>query len=232
MYFWKSNLYSRFLIFAFWYLLSICIFKNSIFSTHFYLWARLLAWLLSPPLDSPYSPPGRLYLLLPPSLLYPTLWISLCVSDTGEHLGNWLLAGSVTLLLIPPLYPPGHLCLLPPSSILCVTPWTSLRDPDCGEHIGKQLLASLLSPLLIPPLLLLVTPISLFPLLFSMLLCVPLLVSLNLEKLFIFNLDILSLVLYRCISLEATVRIRLKTRVRRLKSKSWEHQRNPESREH
>jgi len=40
------------------------------------------------------------------------------------------------------------------------------------------------------------------------------------EKLFIFNLDVLSLVLYRWRSLEATVRIRLKTRGRRLKSKS------------
>ena len=102
LYFWKSNLYSRFLIFAFWYLLLICIFKNPIFSTHFYLGTRLLAWLLSPPSDSPFSPPGRLCLLPPPSVLYPTLWISLCVPDSGEHLGNWLLAGTVSLLLIPP----------------------------------------------------------------------------------------------------------------------------------
>ena len=61
----------------------------------------LLASLLSPPLDSPFSPPGGLYLLPPPSL-YPTLWLSLCVPDGREHLGNWLLAGSVSLLLIPP----------------------------------------------------------------------------------------------------------------------------------
>jgi len=39
------------------------------------------------------------------------------------------------------------------------------------------------------------------------------------EKLFIFNLDVLSTVLYRKI-LETTVKIRLKTRNRRLKSKS------------
>ena len=64
-----------------------------------------------------------------------------------------------------PFSPPGHLCLLPPSSLLCVTPWTSLSVADCGEHIGNWLLASLLSPLLIPPFLLLVTSISLFPLL-------------------------------------------------------------------
>ena len=60
----------------------------------------------------------------------------------------------------------------------------------------------------------------------------PLWVSLNVEKLFIFNLDVLSSVLYRWRSLEATVKIKLKTRSRRLKSKSWEHQRTPESREH
>ena len=52
------------------------------------------------------------------------------------------------------------------------------------------------------------------------------------EKLLIFNLDVLSLVLYRWRNLEATIRIRLKTRCRRLKSKFWEHQRTPDSREH
>jgi len=78
LYFWNSKLYSRFLIFDFgiWY--QCCTFKNPIFSTHFYLGPRLLAWLLSPPLDSPFSPLGRLYLLPNPSLLYPTLWFSLC----------------------------------------------------------------------------------------------------------------------------------------------------------
>ena len=48
----------------------------------------------------------------------------------------------------------------------------------------------------------------------------PLWVSLNVEKLFISNLDVLSSVLYRWRSLEATVKIKLKTRSRRLKSKS------------
>ena len=43
---------------------------------------------------------------------------------------------------------------------------------------------------------------------------------LSVEKLFIFNLDVLSVVLYRWRSLEATVKIILKTRGRRLKSKS------------
>ena len=44
--------------------------------------------------------------------------------------------------------------------------------------------------------------------------------------------DVLSVVLYRWRSLEATVKIRLKTRSRRIKSKFWEHQRTPDSREH
>ena len=56
--------------------------------------------------------------------------------------------------------------------------------------------------------------------------------SLTVEKLFIFNLDVLSVVLYRMRCLETTVKIRLKTRSRRLKSKAWEHQRTPEFREH
>ena len=43
--------------------------------------------------------------------------------------------------------------------------------------------------------------------------------SLTMEKLFIFNLDILSKVLYRRRRLETTVKIRLKTRSRRLKPK-------------
>ena len=117
-----------------------CTFKNPIFSTYFYLGARLLAWLLSPPLDSPFSPLGRLCLLPPPSLLYPTLWISLCVPDGGEHLGNWLLAGSVSLLFIPPFYPPGHLCLLPPSSLLkrlLSFRFTELSREEKGEERNR-----------------------------------------------------------------------------------------------
>ena len=45
-------------------------------------------------------------------------------------------------------------------------------------------------------------------------------VSLTVEKLFIFDLDVILLELFRERSLEATVRIRLKTRGRRLKSKT------------
>ena len=145
----------------------LCTLKNPIFSTHFYLGARLLPWLLFPPLNSPFSPPGRLCLLPPPSLLYPTLWISLC-SRWWRTLRE-LITDSICLSPFDsPLYPPGHLCLLPPSSLLCITPWTSLSSPDCGAHIRKWFLASLLSPLLIPPHLILGTSISLVPLLFSM----------------------------------------------------------------
>ena len=167
LYFWKSNLYSRCLIFAFCICYKFCTFKNPIFSIHFNFGARLLAWLLYPPLDSPFSPPGRLCLLLPSSLLCSTLWISVC-SRQWRTLRE-LITGWICLLPFhSPLYPPGHLCLLPPSSLLCVTLWTSLSGPDCGAHIRKLLLASLLSPLLIPPHLIRVTSNSLLPLLFSM----------------------------------------------------------------
>ena len=81
-----------------------------------------------------------------------------------EFITGWICLSPFDSLL----YPPGHLCLLPPSSLLCITLWTSLSGPDCGEHIRKWLLASLLSPLLIPLHLILVTSISLLPLLFSM----------------------------------------------------------------
>ena len=46
------------------------------------------------------------------------------------------------------------------------------------------------------------------------------------------RIDVLPSVLYRWRSPEATVRIRWKTRGRRLKSKIWELQRTPDSREH
>ena len=76
-------------------------FKNPIFSTDFYsgVW-----WLLSPPLDSPFSPPYHLYFFSPPSLLNPILWISVGVLGYGEHLGNRLLRRSVSLLLSPPFF--------------------------------------------------------------------------------------------------------------------------------
>ena len=139
--------------------------RTPLFSTHFYLGARLLAWLLSPSLDSPFSSLGCLCLLPPPSLLYPVSE-SLSIPEGGGHLGNWLMAGSVSLLFIFSFYPPGHLCLLPPSSLynsMNISVWSS-----CGVHIRKWLLASFLSPLLIPPHLIWVTSNSLLPLLFSL----------------------------------------------------------------
>ena len=48
----------------------------------------------------------------------------------------------------------------------------------------------------------------------------PLWVSLKVEKLFIINLEVLSSVVYKWRCLEATVKIKLKTRSRRLKSKA------------
>ena len=174
---------------------------------------------------SPLSPPSS-FSSTPNSMnlfVCSGLWRTLRELITG-----WIFPSSFDS----PFSPPGHLCLLPPSSLLCVTPWTSLRDPDCGEHIRKWLLASLLSPLLILPLLLLFTSISLLPLLFSMQFCEPLWMSLTVEKLLIINIDVLSSVLCRWRSLEATLRIRLKSRIRRLKFKTLEHQRNPDSREH
>ena len=56
---------------------------------------------------------GHLYRLPPPSLFYLTLWISLHVLCCGEHLGNWLLVRSVSLLLTPP-----HLLLVTSVSFL------------------------------------------------------------------------------------------------------------------
>ena len=112
--------------------------------------------------------------------------------------------------------------LSPPSnpSLLYLTLWISLGVPGCGEHLRNWLLARLVSLLLTPPLLLLVTSISLLPLLFYMLLCEPLWVYLTVENLFTINLGVLSSRLYGWRSLEATVSIRLKARCRRLKSKT------------
>ena len=128
-YFWNSKLYTRFLIFAFMYLLPILYLKEPNLQYPFFTREQDY-WL-----DSSLSLWTLLFLhqvacVSSPTPFYSTqLWEFLCVPDSGEHLGNWLLAGSVSLLFIPLFYPPGHLCLLPPSSLLCITPWTSLRGP-------------------------------------------------------------------------------------------------------
>ena len=159
--------HSTFLIFAFGISYQFCTFKNPIFSTHFHLGARSLAWLLSPPLDSPFSPPGHLCLLPTPSLLYPTLWTSVCSRrwrTVRELITGWICLphfDSPLLSSWPPLSPSSLFSSLYNSEN--ISEWSS-----CGVHIRKWLLASLLSPLLIPPHLILDTSNSLLPLLFSM----------------------------------------------------------------
>ena len=146
LYFWNSKLYSRFLIFAFRYLLPILYLQEPNFQYPFFTWewdywldCSLPLWTLL-----------FLQQVACVSSLTPLYFIQLCeflcVPDGGEHLGNWLLAGSVSLLFIPPFYPPGHLCLLPPSSLLCITPWTSLSSPvvECTQGSDYWLARSLL----------------------------------------------------------------------------------------
>ena len=144
-----------------------CTFKNPIFSTHFYLGARLLASLLSPPLDSPFSPPGHHCLLPTPSLLYTSLWISVCSRwwrTLRELITGWIFLSPFDSPLLSSWQP------LSPSSLFSslynsvnISEWSS-----CGAHIRKWLLASWLSSLLIPPHLIRVTSNTLLPLLFSM----------------------------------------------------------------
>jgi len=133
----------------------------------FYSGARLLAWLLSPPLYSPFSPPGRLCLLPNPSLLYPTLWISVCYRQwrtLKELITGWICLSSFNSPFLsswPPLSPSSLFSFLYNS--VNISEWSS-----CEVHIRKWLLASPLSPLLIPPHVIRVTSNSVLPLLFSM----------------------------------------------------------------
>ena len=120
-----------------------------------------------PTLDSPFSSPGHLCLLPIPSLLYPTLWISVC-SRWWRTLRE-LITGCICLSHFDsPLlssWPP-----LSPSSLFSSL-YNSVNISErssCRVHIRKWLLASLLSPLLIPPHLIWVTSNTLLPLLFSM----------------------------------------------------------------
>ena len=80
----------------------------------------------------------------------------------------------------------------------------------------------------VPPSLHLLTPISLLPLLFFMWLCEPLWLSLTVENLFTINLEVLLSVLYSWRSLETIGRIKLKSRGKRLKPKTWENQKTPD----
>ena len=119
LYFLKSNLYSRFLIFVFWFLLSILYIKKP--KLHYPILPESeitgLTTLSSFGLSF-FS--TRWPLSLPSSFSSLPNTESLCVPDGGEHVGNWLLAGSVSLLFISLFYPPGHLCLLPPSPLPCI----------------------------------------------------------------------------------------------------------------
>ena len=120
LYFWKSNLYSRFFNLCFLVFVINFIPLKTQSSVPIFTWERdycldhsLLLWTL-------------LFLHQVASvsslLLFSTqLCESLCVPDGGEHLGSWLLAGSVSLLFISLFYPPSHLCFLPPSPFLCIT---------------------------------------------------------------------------------------------------------------
>ena len=130
LYFYESNLYSRFLIFVLhiWY--QFWTFKNPIFSTHFY---SGVCWLLSPTFDSlvfylrtPLFPP------FPFSSQSNSVNLCGCLGY-GDHSGNRQLRRFLSLLLTPPFSPPTHLYLPPPSPILHLTLWTSLGVPHGGE---------------------------------------------------------------------------------------------------
>ena len=149
LYFWESELYSRFLVFAFWYLLSILYLWESNLQYPISLRGVITGLIALSPFDSPFSPPGHLCLLHPLSLLYLTLWTSLDVLGCGEPLGNWLLARLVSHLLMPPLLLVTSI-LPPPPSLFYVSLWVSLGVPDCGEHLGNWSLARLFLPLWLP----------------------------------------------------------------------------------
>ena len=108
-----------------------------------FTWEQDTGWIALSLFGLSFFSTSRLFLLPPPSLLYPTLWISLCVPDGGEHLGNWLDYWPDLSLSFwfPPLssWPP-----LSPSSLfssLYNSVNTSERS-SCGMHIRKWLLAS------------------------------------------------------------------------------------------
>ena len=98
--------------------------------------------------------------------------------------------------------------------------------------LGTDNCIDLSLPSWVPLSLLLLTSISFLPLLFFMELCEPLWLSLKVENLFTINLEVLLLVLYSWRSLETIGRIKLKSRGRRLKPKTWENQKTPDYTEH
>ena len=168
LYFWNNKLYSKLLTLAFRYffLTNFVPLRTQSSVPIFYLGARLMAWLLSPPLNSPFYPQGCLYLLPNPYLLYPTLWISVCSRwwrTLRELITGWICLPPFHFPLLsfwPPLSPSSFFSSLYNSENIS-------EQSSCGVHIRKWLLASHLSPLLIPPHLIWVTSNSLLPLLFS-----------------------------------------------------------------
>ena len=84
----------------------------------------------------------------------------------------------------------------------------------------------------VPLSLLLLISISFLPLLFFMYLCEHLWWSLTVVNLFTINLEVLLPVLHSWRSLETIGRIKLKSRGRRLKLKTWENQKTPDYMEH
>ena len=92
-------------------------FKTLIFSTPFHLGVWLLAWLLSPLLTFPFLYQVTSISSLP--LLFSTQCCeSLDVLGCGEHLGNWLLARSLSLSFWLPLF--SSWSPLSPSSLFSV----------------------------------------------------------------------------------------------------------------
>ena len=120
--------------------------KESNLQYPFLLRGVITALIAISPFDSPFSPPGHLYLLPPPSLLYLTLWISLGVPGCGEHFRSdqslsrvWLFAtpwiaalqaslsitnsrSSLRLTSIESVVPSSHLILCCPLLLLPPTP--------------------------------------------------------------------------------------------------------------
>jgi len=78
LYFSKYNQFSRFLMFAFWYLLSILYLSESNLQYLFSLRDLVTGLIALFPFDSPFSPSCHLYLLPPSSLLYIIVNLSWC----------------------------------------------------------------------------------------------------------------------------------------------------------
>ena len=152
--------------------------------------------------------------------------------STHFYSGVWLLVWSLSPPFDSPFSSPYHLYFLPPTSLFNPILWISVGVLGCGEHLGNRVPPRSVSLLLNPPFFSSCSSLSLSS---SPLLHVTLWTFLGVphcENLFTINLEALLSVLYGWRSLEATGKIRLKSRGKRLKPKTWEHQRTPDYREH